>query len=109
MTTNVRAKAIETIAETEGRFGCFSWKPAWQLADDFVICEGVRMGTGGSRSGAGRPAWHVKTEHCQSLDMRRWKRQGCLRDGYSGAWRWTDTYSGEETGSIGYRVSCTRR
>lgn len=57
------------------------------------------------RCGAGRPAWHVKAEHCKSLDVRRWQREGVLRDGYTGGWRWTDSYSGEETGSIGYRVS----
>jgi len=62
------------------------------------------MGTGGWRIGAGRPAWHFKAEHCKSLDIRRWQREGLLQDGRFGGWRWTDRESGEETGSIGYQV-----
>src|SRR5678815_5135482 len=62
------------------------------------------MGTGGWRSGTGRPAWHFKAEHCKSLDIRRWQREGLLHDGRFGGWHWTDRESGEETGSIGYRV-----
>ena len=62
------------------------------------------MGTGGSRFGAGRPATHVKAEYCKQLDVRRWQREGALQAASSGSWRWTDTETGEQTGSIGYRV-----
>src|SRR5436190_16907560 len=62
------------------------------------------MGTGGWRCGAGRPAWHAKAEHCKSLDIRRWQRDGLLQDGRAGGWRWTDRETGKETGSIGYGV-----
>jgi hypothetical protein len=59
------------------------------------------MGTGGSRSGAGRPGWHAKAEHCLRINVRDLKQHGVLRgSGYFG-WRWTNSYSGEETGSIG--------
>lgn len=61
------------------------------------------MGTGGSRSGAGRPAMHVKAEHCRRIDVRRWQREGALQAGVSGAWQWTDSETGEQRASIGYR------
>ena len=62
------------------------------------------MGTGGSRCGAGRPALHVKAEHCRQLDVRRWQREGVLRPGYVGSWHWTDRDTGEERASIGFRT-----
>lgn len=58
------------------------------------------MGTGGMRWGAGRPGWHVKAEHCRSIDARRWAREGILRGPRSGGWAWW--VDGEKTGSIGY-------
>lgn len=61
------------------------------------------MSRGGSRYGAGRPAMHIKAEHCRRLDVRRWQREGILRPGRSGAWQWTDTETGERRASIGYR------
>ena len=61
------------------------------------------MGTGGSRSGAGRPAMHVKSEHCRRIDVRRWHREGQLRAGRAGTWQWTDAETGERLASIGYR------
>ena len=60
------------------------------------------MGTGGMRWGAGRPGWHVKAEHCKSIDARRWAREGILQGSRSGAWGWW-TDDGEKTGSISYR------
>jgi len=68
------------------------------------------MATGGSRYGAGRPASHVKAEHCKKLDVRRWQREGVLQPGRSGSWQWTNKETGEQTGSIGYRVDdgCVR-
>lgn len=61
------------------------------------------MGTGGSRFGAGRPAMHVKAEHCRQLDVRRWHREGILQPGRAGGWQWTDAETGEHRASIGYR------
>jgi hypothetical protein len=65
------------------------------------------MGTGGSRFGAGRPGWKAKAELCQALDIRKWHRGGYLRPGYFGGWRWTSSYSGETTASIGFSVSAS--
>jgi hypothetical protein len=55
------------------------------------------------RFGAGRPAIHVKAEHCRRIDVRRWHREGILQDGRSGGWHWTDAETGELRASIGYR------
>lgn len=60
------------------------------------------MGTGGSRSGAGRPATRMKVEHCRRIDARRWQREGALRAGSAGSWQWTDAETGEPLASIGY-------
>jgi len=60
------------------------------------------MGRGGWRYGAGRPGWHVKAEHCLSLDVRRLHRERLLRSGASFAWRWHA--DGESLGSISLRV-----
>ena len=61
------------------------------------------MGTGGSRCGAGRPAMHVKAEHCRSIDVRRWQREGILHAGRAGTWQWSDPDTGERRAAIGYR------
>lgn len=66
-----------------------------------MSCGPIRLGICTKEAPA---AWHVKAEYCKSLDVHRWKREGCLRDGYSGGWRWTNRETGEETGSIGYRL-----
>lgn len=58
------------------------------------------MGRGGSRFGAGRPGWHVKAEHCLRLDVRELARRKLL-GGVSCTWRWSNTVTGEELGSIG--------
>jgi len=55
---------------------------------------------GGSRFGAGRPAQHVKAEHCLSLDVRKLARKQCLESGRC-SWRWWNTSTGETLGSIG--------
>lgn len=57
------------------------------------------MGCGGSRYGAGRPGWHVKAEHCLRLDVRALARHKVLAGGVF-SWRWTNSYTGEESGSI---------
>ena len=61
------------------------------------------MGTGGMRCGAGRPALHVKAEHCLRLDVRRCHREGVLHAGRSGTWKWSDAVTGERKSTIGYR------
>ena len=66
------------------------------------------MGTGGSRFGAGRPAQHVKAEHCRKLDVRHWQREGALRPGCGGVWTWTNRETGERLASIGYQVEADR-
>lgn len=60
------------------------------------------MGTGGMRWGAGRPATHVKAEHCRRIDVRRWSREGLLWPGRTGTWQWTCGETGERLASIGY-------
>lgn len=60
------------------------------------------MGTGGARSGAGRPGYRVKAEQLHRLDVREWARRGHLRGGCSFSWGWTR--GGESTGSIGVHV-----
>lgn len=61
------------------------------------------MSRGGSRSGAGRPAMHVKSEHCRRIDVRRWHREGILQPGSAGTWQWSDPGNGERRAAIGYR------
>jgi hypothetical protein len=62
------------------------------------------MARGGSRWGAGRPGWHVKAEHCRSIDVRRWQREGILQPGRFGAWAWTDAETGKQVASISYGI-----
>lgn len=38
------------------------------------------------------------------LDVREWARRGTLWLGYSGSWSWSNSHTGERTGSIGYRI-----
>lgn len=61
------------------------------------------MGTGGSRYGAGRPAWHVKAEHCRRIVAARWAKEGMFNIGSMGAWTWRNPDTGQETARIGYR------
>lgn len=61
------------------------------------------MGKGGSRSGAGRPAYHVKVEHCRRIEAGRWAKEGIFNTGRSGGWAWKDADTGETLASIGYR------
>lgn len=55
---------------------------------------------GGMRFGAGRPAWHVKAEHCRRIDVHRFKREDMLRPG-SWGWQWKDADTGKVLASIG--------
>jgi len=61
------------------------------------------MGKGGERFGAGRPAEHVKAEHCRSIDARRWQREGLFSAGRAGSWQWRDTDTGEAVATICYQ------
>ena len=63
------------------------------------------MGKGGMRCGAGRPSWHVKAEHCRSIDVRRLHREGLLRSGVATTWAWTDKATGERLAAIGLRFA----
>jgi hypothetical protein len=58
------------------------------------------MGKGGHRYGAGRPARRAKAESCMRLDVRDLARRHVLGRTVSTNWRWTNTYTGEEVGSI---------
>lgn len=60
------------------------------------------MGTGGSRCGAGRPAYKVKAEHLQRVDIREWRKRGLLWVGCSNSWSWSR--GGEPSGSIRFTV-----
>lgn len=62
------------------------------------------MPKGGSRYGAGRPGHKLKTSQTRSIDVRRWKRDGLLADGYFG-WQWTDSETGKVESSIGVDIS----
>lgn len=62
------------------------------------------MGKGGMRYGAGRPAYKGKAEACMRLDVRVWARRGVLAPGCAGSWSWSNSDTGEHTGSIGYRI-----
>jgi hypothetical protein len=62
------------------------------------------MARGGHRSGAGRPARHVKAGNCLALDVRALARHGVLNGGATG-WNWTIRETGERVGSI--RVTST--
>lgn len=62
------------------------------------------MGTGGMRWGAGRPAYKGKAEACMRLDVTQLGRSGALRPGSWGSWSWTNSSTGEQAGSIGYRT-----
>ena len=62
------------------------------------------MSRGGSRCRAGRPGWKLKAEQSLPLDVRRMHRADVLREGYVGAWQWTNNDTGERVGSIGFTV-----
>lgn len=60
------------------------------------------MSKGGSRCGAGRPAYKVQAEHLQRIDIRVWRKRGLLWDGGSNAWSW---WRGDQpSGSIRFTV-----
>lgn len=61
------------------------------------------MAKGGHRWSAGRPAQHIKAEHCRRIEAGRWAKEGLFNPGRSGTWGWWDGESGERTAQIGYR------
>jgi hypothetical protein len=64
------------------------------------------MGKGGTRSGAGRPGWRVKAEHCKSIDVRRFAAHGVLKPG-SWGWEWRDPETKAQRASIGVLTAST--
>lgn len=62
------------------------------------------MARGGSRFGAGRPAYKAKAELSLSLDIRELNRQGYLNRSYPFSWHWT-TNHGDHVGSATIQVS----
>jgi hypothetical protein len=60
------------------------------------------MPRGGHRYGAGRPGWKAKAEQSLPLDVRRMHRAGVLWAGYRGSWKWTNSYTDEFVGRIGF-------
>ena len=57
------------------------------------------------RYGAGRPAMHVKAEHCRRIDVRRWQREGILEAGRAGTWQRSDPDTGERRAAIGHQAN----
>jgi hypothetical protein len=62
------------------------------------------MARGGWRYGAGRPGHKGKAEACLRLDVREWARRRTLTPGNCGSWSWSNTLTGEHSGSISYRI-----
>ncbi|WP_374433548.1 hypothetical protein [Inhella sp.] len=60
------------------------------------------MSRGGSRWGAGRPAYKGKAEHCLSLDVRRLHRGGHLKPGAACSWGWQR--EGKRVGEVGLEM-----
>lgn len=64
------------------------------------------MGTGGSRYGAGRPAYRRKCERSMPFDIRKVARSGRLTPGQYFSWQWTS--DGERVGSVSVRSEVGR-
>lgn len=64
------------------------------------------MAKGGSRFGAGRPAYKQKAELTLALDIRALQRGGCLERRYPFSWVW-HTNHGEKVGSATIQVTDT--
>lgn len=60
------------------------------------------MSKGGSRWGAGRPAFKVKAEQLHRVDIRIWRKRGLLWVGGSNVWTWSR--GSEVSGSIRFTV-----
>ena len=55
--------------------------------------------------GSGRRSHKQKAEHCKSLDVNRFHREGCLNPGRRGNWVWSR--DNEEIGRIDYEATET--
>ena len=65
--------------------------------------KGKFIGTGGTRLGAGRPAYRLKAEQTPKIDICIWHKRGLLWNGSDNTWSWT---RGEESaGSIRFAVN----
>jgi hypothetical protein len=52
--------------------------------------------------GSGQIGWKAKAEHCLSIDVRRWAREGYLAPNRFFRWGWAG--AGEKGSTIGVRV-----
>ena len=62
------------------------------------------MGTGGSRYGAGRPAYRPAANSYRSLDIRKMVRTDCIKPGNWFGWAWRND-DGEKVASVNCQVS----
>ena len=62
------------------------------------------MGTGGSRYGAGRPAYRPTTGSYRRLDIRRMVKDGCIKPDHWFSWQWRND-EGEEVASVSCKVN----
>ena len=61
------------------------------------------MGTGGSRYGAGRPAYRPTAESYRRLDIRKMLKAGCIKSNNRFGWQWSDD-AGKQVASVMCRV-----
>lgn len=64
------------------------------------------MGTGGSRYGAGRPAYRPAAGSYRRLDIRKMVRTNCIKPRNWFGWTWTNE-DGEQVASVGCAVNET--
>lgn len=62
------------------------------------------MGTGGSRYGAGRPAYRPAAESYRRLDIRKMVRTSCIKPSNWFGWEWTNS-DGEQVASVACAVN----
>lgn len=62
------------------------------------------MGTGGSRWGAGRPAYRQTAESYRKLDIRRMIKAGCIKPHNSFGWAWWND-EGEQVANVSCKVN----
>lgn len=62
------------------------------------------MPRGGPRINAGRPGRDHTVEDCRRIDIRQWKRAGCLNTPWAGRWEWRDPQTLAVNASISFRT-----
>lgn len=62
------------------------------------------MGTGGSRSGSGRPAYRSAERSYRSLDIRKIVKAGCIKPSNRFGWAWWND-DGEKVASVSCKVN----